>query len=577
MAIEERMATGVPIVASFVLVVMVMLSTAFVVCGEEDYGWGPAELIENNTVADSMFPDLAMNEDGDAVAAWRQSNDSGANIWANMYNRTVGWGNAELIVSYDVGSATEPYVAIDNQGNAIVIWSQWTGSHFYAWTSLFANGAGWSPPHNMNESSLGSAVAGTVAFDDFGNALAIWLEFSDLYSSRYVPGVGWGNPQLVESQLQWNGQRASVGFDRYGNAVAVWACNTSERYDIWSNRYTVGLGWGAAELLETNDSGDAFDPVVGVDDDGNALAVWRQSDLPYTVTPNVNHIWSNRYVAGIGWGTPELRENNSVYDAYGQTVAMFGSGDAIVAWYEYNDSWLNVWTSRFSKARGWGPPEPLDGSDNSFSHHPRLAVNKEGRALIVWQEWAGFRSSRCTVETAWTNPETVLPNMTAGPQGHAVGIDGYGNGLAVWFMNDSLRYGIYSSVYVAPPPILELKSPSSNMTEVPVTVASGVTDPYVNLLVNGVHIAVEKNGSFSTPIVLNSGANRITVVATDSAGRSTNVSVVVTYEDPLPHLRDDLKSKENTLLILCIISVAAISTACVMTVLYLSLRNKRTP
>jgi hypothetical protein len=144
-------------------------------------------------------------------------------------------------------------------------------------------------------------------------------------------------------------------------------------------------------------------------------------------------------------------------------------------------------------------------------------------------------------------------------------------------MNDSLRYGIYSSVYVAPPPILELKSPSSNMMEVPVIVVSGVTDPYVKLLVNGVPVAVEKNGSFSTLVVLNSGANQITVVATDSAGRSTSASVGVTYEDPLPHLRDDLKSKEDTLLILCIISVAAISIACVTTVLYLSLRNKRTP
>jgi hypothetical protein len=184
-------------------------------------------------------------------------------------------------------------------------------------------------------------------------------------------------------------------------------------------------------------------------------------------------------------------------------------------------------------------------------------------------------SSRCTAESAWTEPETVLSDWTGGGQTLSIGIDRFGNGLAVWFMNDSLRNSVFSSSYLAPPPDIELTSPSSDIVDVPVVVVSGVTDPYSVLLVNGIHVAVEGNGSFLTAVVLSNGTNQIVLVATDSAGRSTSLFVNVTYNDPLQSLRTKLDSAEETLLIVGIALVVTVSVACIMTVLYMSLRKKR--
>ena len=48
-------------------------------------------------------------------------------------------------------------------------------------------------------------------------------------------------------------------------------------YSIWTNRYVAGRGWGMAQLLETDD-GPAGSPQISMDADGNAFAIWEQSD-----------------------------------------------------------------------------------------------------------------------------------------------------------------------------------------------------------------------------------------------------------------------------------------------------------
>ena len=41
-----------------------------------------------------------------------------------------------------------------------------------------------------------------------------------------------------------------------GNAIAVWHQSDGTRTNIWANRHTPSTGWGAAELIEDNDEGE---------------------------------------------------------------------------------------------------------------------------------------------------------------------------------------------------------------------------------------------------------------------------------------------------------------------------------
>ena len=57
----------------------------------------------------------------------------------------------------------------------------------------------------------------------------------------------------------------------------------------------MGMGWGAAELIETENKGDAGGPAIAINDSGNAITVWQQSDGIRT------NIWVNRFNGSI-WG-----------------------------------------------------------------------------------------------------------------------------------------------------------------------------------------------------------------------------------------------------------------------------------
>lgn len=47
--------------------------------------------------------------------------------------------------------------------------------------------------------------------------------------------------------------------------------------------------WGTAQLIETDNAGNATLPQIAVDGSGNAIAVWRQHD------GTRDNIWANRF------------------------------------------------------------------------------------------------------------------------------------------------------------------------------------------------------------------------------------------------------------------------------------------
>lgn len=98
--------------------------------------------------------------------------------------------------------------------------------------------------------------------------------------------------------------------------------------------------WATAELIET-DAGDAFNPQIAFDTSGNVLAVWEQSDGTRT------NIRSNRYTAGLGWGTAEFIETDNVGSAVTPQIAIAPNGNALAVWSQFDGTRTNIWANRF--------------------------------------------------------------------------------------------------------------------------------------------------------------------------------------------------------------------------------------
>lgn len=89
------------------------------------------------------------------------------------------------------------------------------------------------------------------------------------------------------------------------------------------------------------------------------------------------------------------------------------------------------------------------------------------------------------------------------------------------------------------PPTLSIASPADGLitNKATVTVSgttNDVTSSPVTLTVNGKAVTVGSDGSFSTTVTLSAGENTITVVATDSAGKSTTVTRTVELDTGAP-------------------------------------------
>src|SRR3989344_2468605 len=64
--------------------------------------------------------------------------------------------------------------------------------------------------------------------------------------------------------------------------------------------------WQTAQLIETDNAGNASSPQIAIDGNNNAIAVWNQYD------GTRENIWSNRYTASTNtWGTAELIETDN--------------------------------------------------------------------------------------------------------------------------------------------------------------------------------------------------------------------------------------------------------------------------
>jgi hypothetical protein len=364
--------------------------------------------------------------------------------------RDGAWQTPQLIEAND-GDAVTPQIAFDPAGNALAVWSQFDGTRFSIWANRYTAGAGWGSAELIETDDAGDAAYPEIAVDHNGNALAVWQQSdgarNNIWANRYTAGSGWGSAALIETDNAGPALHPQVAFDPDGNALAVWYQSDGSRYNIVANRYTAGTGWGSAELIETVNSGSAEFPQIAVDASGNALAVWYQYD------GTRNNIWANRYNAGSGWGSAELIETDNAGPAINPQIAVDAAGNALAVWSQSDGAIYYIWANRYTVGSGWGSPELIETYNTGDAFSPQIAFDVAGNALAVWEQSDGVgaraAANRYTAGSGWGSAEIIdisTPGNSLGPQ---IAVDGAGNALAVWYETTASRNDIWANRYTA--------------------------------------------------------------------------------------------------------------------------------
>jgi hypothetical protein len=304
-------------------------------------------------------------------------------MWSNRYEVGSGWGVAQAIeASGDV--PTNPQVAVDGSGRVIAVWQAQDATPFTnIWSNSFTPGSGWGTATIIESIASNNCENPQVAVEDDGDAFVVW-QASDgmgtgyIWANQYSVSGGWGTEVLLDTQPE--AQRPAVAVDNNGNAVVAWQSDLGGRYIIRGTFYWASGGWRWVTLVGLDSTANCTDPQVAYDPNGDAIAIW--------LNDNDNEIFTNRFVLSENtWGTDWEAFSNS-QDAEPPALAIDANGNMIVVWSQYDaSSYYNlIKSNRYTAATGWEGPVTISSVANSDGYYPDVAIDASGAAMAVWRQ-----------------------------------------------------------------------------------------------------------------------------------------------------------------------------------------------
>ena len=363
--------------------------------------WTGAEQISNSnskvTKADPSPPQIAMDNNGNALVVW--SHDTG--ISAIRYTSGTGWdkNGIQTLASEGISS---PQVAIDDNGDILAVWQQDDAGQPSIWASYFSNN-NWGIP-KVIENSVKPAFAPQVVMDSQGNALVVWKQSNDnqmlnnysIFSYHHIAGDQLEKDKAKPIKItasEANAYRPRITMGADGNAFVIWTETEEDslsgtlRYTIQASRCSVSSDLICqTKQIDPENKISAAEPQIIADTNGNALAVWKQHEGAY------HKIWANHYTAGSGWDNDATRigpDDKGPGDSV--RVAMDASGNALAVWVQSTDGKKEIWATRYAATeKKWSEAGSIGISyqgDDSSSPQIQINMDANGNALVVWQQY----------------------------------------------------------------------------------------------------------------------------------------------------------------------------------------------
>jgi parallel beta-helix repeat protein len=299
--------------------------------------WSDAAQLPNQPAFAATVPQIAIDQDGNAIAVWVQSGGAGDRVYWSRYSVTAAvWSDAVQIPNQIASTATVPQIAIDQDGNAIAVWIQNLRPY---WSKYTATSSVWTNAVLVQAASI--TAPPRIDIDQDGNVIAVWSQSSRIYWSKYTATSSvWSTAVQIPNQPALTASVSQIAIDPLGNAIAVWLAGNN----IYWSRYTAASAvWSDTALLPNQTATAGATPQVAVDKNGNAIAVWRQS----------NRIWWSRYTANLGWSNVAQVPAQLVQTAILPQVSVDTFGNAIVVWTQSDGSRNQIYWSSYTSGTSW--------------------------------------------------------------------------------------------------------------------------------------------------------------------------------------------------------------------------------
>jgi len=258
----------------------------------------------------------------------------------------------------------------------------------------------------------------------------------------------WASPQIIKSDISPHDTEADVAIDAEGNAMAVWNESDGTTRSNWASYKSAGTGWGVPHQLKTDSFSKPLQlpAKVAFDGSGNAIAIWSQS------SGGLDEIWFSRFLKNVGWSTPAFVSNERV--TVSPQLAVNTAGNAVVVWNSSSFKSESVWASHYQAEIGWSFRQAISGTGRREAGRPaeevQIISDNTGNFMALWLQTVNGElelwSNRYIADTGWEEVTTLSRGDSI--PGHArLAGDGQGNAVAIWNESEGTSSTVWSNRY----------------------------------------------------------------------------------------------------------------------------------
>jgi len=361
--------------------------------------WTPTNVISTESTTQSYEPSLAVDNQGNVHVAWHDItnlNSSGTDddIFYKRWNATTGvWTNTEVVSTNSSLDSTVTSIAVDIFGNIHIVWQDLTNYSncgtdddiFYKrWNATLDN---WTITEVVSNESTDSSLSPSIAIDNSGNAHVVWYDITDYNNSGTDEDIfykcwnatldNWTTTEVVSTGSTGNSRAPSIECDGSDNLHVVWADQTGPNWDIYYRCYNATLdNWTTIDVISTESTSISANPSVVADSSGNVHIAWRDTTNYLGCGIDSDVFYKHWNVSTDTWSIADVVSTESDGESMSPSIIVDNSGSAHVAWYDNSD---------------WDLEGDFDVFYKKFiqifpnSNHPQdFTTNSTGKETINW-------------------------------------------------------------------------------------------------------------------------------------------------------------------------------------------------
>ncbi|WP_020577953.1 hypothetical protein [Actinopolymorpha alba] len=278
-------------------------------------------------------------------------------------------------VSANGWTATDwPQVAVDRQGDALLVWEACDSAATYCYHQVQARirTAAGSMGAIMNLSALGKNVAWPmVDSDDDGDSAVVWEQDGHVVGRRVSKTGALTTLRTLSTSAP--AMNPVVAVSPTGTAIAAWS--EVRNGAIYTVARHINLDGTVGPTLVLG-SGAADPPAIAIDRTGLAVVAWTEGNM---------RVVAKRVKPGYVSGLRALTTTIASSGGFGMVkAAVDRDGDAVITYRSAGGQRPRVWASRWGRTNTLSTPIAVSPSTDNVGFHHALASDLEGDSVLVW-------------------------------------------------------------------------------------------------------------------------------------------------------------------------------------------------